>query len=62
VSVAYLSDINDYVTLGQAVYDMGTNRILFDNSVLQNLVCLTYVFRISIKNLSPVPTTSAAAA
>ena len=52
VSVAYNSDINTYVTVGSAGFDATTNRIVFDNSVLKNYICLTDVFRISIRNLA----------
>ena len=61
VSVAYNNDIDTYVTLGSAVFDMSTNRIVYDNSVLQNLVCLSNVFRIAIRNLGPVNPPSVAA-
>lgn len=58
VSVAYLDDIDTYETLGQAVFDSASGRIVFDNSVLQNLVCLTNVFRIAIINLNPTTTST----
>lgn len=58
VSVSYVEDPDNFETLGQATFDAATNRIVFDNSVLGNTVCMTHVFRIAIRNLNP-PTASA---
>ena len=52
VSVAYNNDINNYVTVGLASFDQATNRIIYDGSALGNLLCLSNVFRIVLKNLS----------
>jgi alpha-glucosidase (family GH31 glycosyl hydrolase) len=54
VSVAYTDDIDNYKVIGTATYDKDTNRIVYDGSVLGNLLCLTRVFRIQFKNLAPV--------
>jgi len=53
VQVAYTSDTTAYTTIGSASFDASTNRIVFDGSQLQNPVCLTKVYRIAIRNLSP---------
>jgi hypothetical protein len=54
VSVAYNSDITDYTTLGMASFDAATNRIVYDGSSLGTTVCLSNVFRIALRNLTPV--------
>jgi hypothetical protein len=54
VSVSYNSDIDDFQTIGTAVYDKATDRIVYDGSALGNTVCLPNVFRIAIRNLTPV--------
>ena len=53
VSVAYVDNINSYTTIGSASYDEATNRFVFDGTILGNLICLTRVFRIQMRNLLP---------
>ncbi len=50
VQVAYKDNIDDYVTIGMAQYDAGTNRIIYDGSALGNTLCLSRVFRIVFRN------------
>jgi hypothetical protein len=54
VSVAYNSDINTYETIGSASFDAATNRIVYDGSALGTTICLSTVFRVAIRNLTPV--------
>ena len=61
VSVAYLEDIDSYTTLGSATFDANTNRIIYDGTALGTTVCLTRVFRIAIRNLSPITSANDAA-
>lgn len=56
VQVAYDDDINTYITVGSAQYDAATDRIVTN---LEENLCLTRVFRITIRNLSAVATPTA---
>ncbi len=49
VQVAYDDDIDTYVTVGSATYDPATDRIITN---LEETLCLTRVFRITIRNLN----------
>lgn len=49
VQVAYEDDIDTYITVGSATFDPVTNRIV---TTLEENLCLTRVFRITIRNLN----------
>jgi hypothetical protein len=49
VQVSYDDDIDNFITVGSAAYDPVTDRIV---TTLEETLCLTRVFRITIRNLS----------
>jgi hypothetical protein len=49
VQVSYDDDIDTYITVGSASYDEATDRIV---TQLETLLCLSRVFRITIRNLN----------
>lgn len=53
VQVAYDDDIDNYITVGSAAYDPVTDRIV---TTLEETLCLTRVFRITIRNLNTAAT------
>jgi hypothetical protein len=57
VQVSYDDDIDTYITVGSAAYDPDTDRIV---TTLEDTLCLTRVFRITIRNLNTAAATAAA--
>ena len=50
VQVAYVDNVDDYITIGQAQFDAPTNRIIYDGTTLGTTLCLSRVFRIIFRN------------
>ena len=49
MQVSYDDDIDTYITVGSAAYDPVTNRIV---TQMEENLCLSRVFRITIRNLN----------